>query len=433
MQPFAVGAYYGGTQMSDPKPRGLARWRDITAWLGRHFSSTADDIARAASSEKAAEAARHAAADAAPVIWLLGKVQSGKSSIVQRLTGASEVEVGEGFRPITRSAAIFDFPVEAPVLRFLDTRGLGEKDYAPAEDLAACEAHANLIIAVMRAGDHGQLAVLDPLREIRARHPDWPILVAQSWLHSFYPFPPIHPMPYPFTGTPADAELPGVAPDLGRVLLHQRRLFDAMPGTAPIVFVPIDFTRATDGLAPADFGLDALLSAIESVAPSVVSARLAAARAGEGQDIGSKAQALITGYAFTAAAIDVAPVAGMIGVPILQGAMLHALAGRFDVEFGRDAIIAFLGSLGTATVLRYALGFGLRQLVKMIPVYGQTAGAVAAGAASFAFTYALGQAACVYLAARRHGITPRDGEIVDRYARALKEAFEIFRRQKEKA
>ena len=34
-----------------------------------------------------------------------------------------------------------------------------------------------------------------------------------------------------------------------------------------------------------------------------------------------------------------------------------------------------------------------RQLVKLIPVYGQTAGAAAAAAASFAATYALGKAA----------------------------------------
>ncbi len=419
--------------MSDSKPEGSTWWNDITEWLGRQFSSTADDIAKGASSANAADAAQRAAAAAAPVIWLLGKVQSGKSSIVQRLTGASEVEVGEGFRPITRSAAIFDFPVEAPILRFLDTRGLGETGYDPAADLAACEASAHLIVAVMRVGDHGQRSVFESLRDIRTRHPEWPIIVAQTWLHSFYQMPPAHPMPYPFTGGPGDADLRGVAPDLGRALMYQRRLFDGMPGKGPIVFVPIDFTRPTDGLPPPDFGLEALLSAIEAVAPAAVNARLSAARAGEGEDIGKQAQSLIAGYAFAGAAVDITPVAGLIGVPVLQGAMLHALARRFDVEFGRAAIIAFLGSLGTATLARYALGFGLRQLVKLIPIYGQTAGAVAAGAASFVFTYALGQAACVYLAARRRGITPRESDIVDRYTRALREAFEIFRRQKGEA
>ena len=51
--------------------------------------------------------------------------------------------------------------------------------------------------------------------------------------------------------------------------------------------------------------------------------------------------------------------------------------------------------------------FGARQLAKLVPVYGQTAGAAAAAAMSFATTYALGKAAVVYLerrSARRSGI-----------------------------
>jgi hypothetical protein len=44
--------------------------------------------------------------------------------------------------------------------------------------------------------------------------------------------------------------------------------------------------------------------------------------------------------------------------------MLHALSGHFGTTWSRADIIAFIGSLGTATLLRYGLGFGLRQLVK---------------------------------------------------------------------
>src|SRR6266540_6938782 len=83
------------------------RWRDIANWTKRYFSRSDHKVAGGTSSDEAEEQARRAATAEAPFIWLFGKVQSGKSSIVQRLTGATEAEIGEGFRPMTRSAAVF--------------------------------------------------------------------------------------------------------------------------------------------------------------------------------------------------------------------------------------------------------------------------------------------------------------------------------------
>src|SRR5262245_47560720 len=61
----------------------------------------------------------------APIVWLIGKVQSGKTSIIRALTQAGDAEIGDGFRACTRTARLFEFPQDAPVMRFLDTRGLG--------------------------------------------------------------------------------------------------------------------------------------------------------------------------------------------------------------------------------------------------------------------------------------------------------------------
>src|SRR5690242_20111268 len=70
-----------------------------------------------------------------PVFWLLGKTQSGKTSIIKALTGADDAEVGHGFRPCTRTSRRYDFPSpEAALLTFIDTRGLDEPGYDPAED-----------------------------------------------------------------------------------------------------------------------------------------------------------------------------------------------------------------------------------------------------------------------------------------------------------
>ena len=90
------------------------------------------------------------AAGPRPVVWLLGKTGAGKSSLVRSLTGVGAAEIGNGFAPCTRTAHAFDFPQDRPVMQFLDTRGLGEVGYDPAEDLAQCEARSHAILAVAR-------------------------------------------------------------------------------------------------------------------------------------------------------------------------------------------------------------------------------------------------------------------------------------------
>ena len=56
-----------------------------------------------------------------PVIWLFGKVQSGKTAIIRALTGAERARIGSGFAPCTRWAARYDFPnADFPLAVFLD-------------------------------------------------------------------------------------------------------------------------------------------------------------------------------------------------------------------------------------------------------------------------------------------------------------------------
>src|SRR4029453_3037866 len=83
----------------------------------------------------------------APVFWLFGKTQSGKTSVVKYLTGATDAEVGEGFQPCTRTTRRYSFPEdEAPVITFLDTRGLDEPGYDAAEDIARFSAETHLVL-----------------------------------------------------------------------------------------------------------------------------------------------------------------------------------------------------------------------------------------------------------------------------------------------
>src|SRR6202451_4208320 len=110
-----------------------------------------------------------------PCLWLLGKTGSGKTSIVRFLTGAPDAVIGKGFRPETRFSRLFSFPdEEVPIVRFLDTRGLGEASYDPAADVLAFDERAHLIIATVRATDQAAEEIVGPLRKIRQAKPDRP-------------------------------------------------------------------------------------------------------------------------------------------------------------------------------------------------------------------------------------------------------------------
>jgi uncharacterized protein (DUF697 family) len=355
----------------------------------------------------------------APVVWLIGKVQSGKTSIVRALTGASDAEIGSGYRACTRTARIFDFPPEAPIIRFLDTRGLGEAAYDPAEDIAYGEDRAHLILAVAKALDAEQSAVVDAVRAARERHPEWPVVVAQTSLHEGYPPGQGHVLPYPFDG---DALASAVPEELLRALAYQRSLFDGLPGRRALRFVAIDLTLPSDGFEPPDYGREALIAALLAAAPAAV--RLAVQElpgAADGESHARSVNAYILGFAAAAGASDAVPVAGMVTVPVLQAAMLRQLAQLHDIGWDRRSYAEFIAALGTGTLLRTASSFGIRQLVKLVPVYGQTIGAATAAAASFAATYAIGRAASYYLARRRRGETAEN--LAEVYRDALRNAF----------
>lgn len=346
------------------------------------------------------QALREAAArQSVPVLWLLGTAQSGKTSIVRALTGSSRAEIGNGFQPCTRTASLYAFPAEAPVVSFLDTRGLGEVDYVPDEDIALCESRAHLVIAVLRADDARPAVVLDVLRSVRRRHPDWPVVIAQTCLHKGYPEGADHVLPYPYGEPGWEARVPD---GLRRMLLAQREHVGRLPGAASVAWVPIDFTQPGDGFEPMDYGIDALWSAIEQASSLGLRARLKADPSVS--DVYSRAaHPQIVGYSLAAATVGALPVVDVALVPVLQARLLQLLAGLYRLHWSTRTSSEFLGLLGGGFATSYGLRLAGRGLFKLIPGWGQTVGAVWGATASGATTYALGKAACVYLARRREG------------------------------
>jgi uncharacterized protein (DUF697 family) len=322
---------------------------------------------------------------------------------------------------------MFDFPEEAPLIRFLDTRGLGEVGYDPAEDLAVCERQAHLVIVTMRVLDQQQEAVLNVVRAMRRRHPEWPIIVVQTSLHESYLIGSGHILPYPFKERdPVALARAGVSQDLIRSLMRQRALFADVPGNGAIAYVPVDFTLASDGWQPVDYGYDAFIETLQDTAPAAVVTALQNLHSDASDRLAARAHPHILGYATAAGAADLWPVAGLALVPAIQAKLVHALGVIYGVTWDRRALGEFAGALGATTLVRIASGFGARELAKLLPLYGQTAGAAAAAVMSFATTYALGKAACYFLGQRKVGASDPEG-VAGAYKDALNSALRLAR------
>jgi uncharacterized protein (DUF697 family) len=213
-----------------------------------------------------------------------------------------------------------------------------------------------------------------------------------------------------------------------RALAYQRTLFDKLPGRGQILFVPVDLTKPEDHLPPHDYGLDALTEAIAIVAPAGMLSALSAMPGFKADPRQRSADPIVMGHAMAAGGSDLVPfpLAGTIASTTIQARMLSQLAKLYGTQWDKRAYAELSAAIGAGTLAKVATGIGLRQLAKLLPVYGQTAGAAASAAGSFAVTYALGKAAVYYLHGRRLGTMDRGG-IAAAYQAALREAFRMAR------
>jgi uncharacterized protein (DUF697 family) len=375
-----------------------------------------------------AEGTRTHAQAVAPVVWLLGKTGAGKTAIVATLTGDPRAAVGEGFEACTQTAAFYDVPREAPLLRFLDTRGLGEADYDPAQDIAWCEDHSHLVLVVMQVADPAQHTVLQILRRVRRRHPEWPVIVAQTGLHRLYSAGSGHPDPYPYTGGAEDEANPRLPRALRQALAHQRRLFDGLPGPAPR-FLPVDFTAREDGFPPHDYGVELFWVALLETGPRAFEALHLARASVENDRIRAKARPLIYGYGAAAAGAGAVPIplVGLGGLASILAVTLRVLAIRYGVAWSPGAFAQFSGAVGGGALVWWTLRYGLRETLKLIPMFGSVAAGTLNAAAAFSVTVGIGEAACVWLGYRRRGLMAPDSEVRRAFADGLASGLKFAR------
>lgn len=362
------------------------------------------------------------AADVAPVIWLIGKTGAGKTSIVAALTGDERAVIGEGYRPATSTAFFYDVPEGAPVLRFLDTKGLGESGYDPAGDIAWCEESAHILLCVLRLSDPAQEEVLRCLRQIRRRHPSWPLVVAQTGLHDLYPKNRNHPESYFYTGGEGDLCHPEAPAALAQAMRWQRERLADLPGKPP-VFVPVDLTRAEDGYVPAGFGAEALAEALVTAGAGVIAALRLTAHL---DPIRRRARRLILRFVLAAGVSGAlpAPGAAIPSVALALAAMLKALAGCYGLVLTRRMLRDFIGCVGSGAGLYWLLFRRLgTEFLKLVPGAGTALGGTLNAAGAAGLTYALGEAACAYFGAVKKGRQPQAADVQAAFRKALAEGI----------
>lgn len=396
-------------------------WQTLRRWFGFGGAEALSD------EEFLRERDRLLGAAPVPVFWLFGKTGSGKSSIVRFLTGAERAEIGAGFRPQTQRSEQFDFPsADNPLMRFLDTRGLGEARYDPAEDLREFDERTHVVIVTVRVLDHALADIVEPLRAIRQARPDRPVLLALTRLHEAYPGEQ-HPQPDPFSAalfSPPDRvpEWPAaVAGELQRSIAEHQSRFAGLVDR----IVPLDLTKPEEGFAEPCFGGDRLKEALLELLPAAYRQTLLTY-----DDVlrslhdlhARQAEPVILAHsslAATAAALPVpwADIPFVIGV---QSRLVYALADIYGQSLDARTLANMAGAVGGRLLTRYLI----RETLKFIPYVG----VVANVALAYAYTYGLGKAACWYFGEIRAGHAPSAKELERVWREEITRAAQLWSR-----
>ena len=344
--------------------------------------------------------------------WLIGKPQSGKSSVIRGLTGVSANIIGQGFRPHTQHTQRYAYPsAELPLLLFTDTVGLGDVDrdvdsilQELQNDLDQQARGARILLITVKINDFATDSLYQILQGIRAKHPAVPVVLIVTCLHELYPIGAEH-SPYPPTQT-----------SVQRAFGELKQNFDGLFDSA----VLIDFTLEEDDYTPIFYGLDALLNVLSKQLPEAESKAIYQLldQANEattqlGVIYRDVARRYISAFAVIAATLAAVPLpfATMPAITVLQVSMIVALGQLYGqrLSFSQAGGVA---STIAGGFLAQAIG---RELIKLVPGFGS----VVAASWAAAYTWALGEGACVYFGDLMGGKKPDP----DRIQFAMKEAF----------
>ncbi|MBD2344641.1 GTPase family protein [Anabaena subtropica] len=350
---------------------------------------------------------------------LIGKPQAGKSSIVRGLTGVSAEIVGQGFRPHTQHTQRYAYPSnDLPLLIFTDTVGLGDinqETQAVIQDLVGDlqqkSSRARVLILTVKINDFATDTLRQIAQKLRQQYPDIPCLLAVTCLHEVYP-PSVENHP----------DYPPNYEELNRAFVAIQEAFTGLCDRSLL----IDFTLEEDGYNPVFYGLDALRDNLAELLPEAEAQaiyQLLDQQAGEKlgniyRDIGRRYTLSFAVMAATLAAVPL-PFATMPVLTALQVSMV-TLLGKL---YGQTVTPSQAGGIVSAIAggfLAQAIG---RELVKFVPGFGS---AIAASWAA-AYTWSLGETACVYFGDLMGGNKPDPQKIQSVMQEAFTKAKERFK------
>jgi uncharacterized protein (DUF697 family)/predicted GTPase len=367
---------------------------------------------------------------------LIGKPQSGKSSIVRGLTGVSAEIVGQGFRPHTQFTARYNYPSsELPLLVFTDTVGLGDVDRDTnsliqelISDLDTETTRPRIIILTVKINDFAIDTLRQIASELRQKYPQIPCLLAVTCLHEVYP--------------PTQTDHPEQPTRIEPV----SRAFTAIKQALTGLFdraVLIDFTLVEDGYTPEFYGLETIRATLADLLPEAESRAIsqlleAGATTIDGKTIDGKmiegtsgdklgniyrdvARRYILPCAIAAGTVAAIPLP-FADLPVLT-AIQVSMVGLLGKLYGQTLTPSQAGGVVSAIAGGFVAQLVARQLIKFIPGFGS----IISASWATAYTVALGEGACVYFGDLMGGKTPDPQQIQSVMAEAFTTAKDRFK------
>jgi uncharacterized protein (DUF697 family) len=304
------------------------------------------------------------------------------------------------------------------LLIFTDTVGLGDVSQNTTaiiqelgDELEQRTERARVLILTGKINDFATESLRQVAQQLRQKYPQIPCLLAVTCLHEIYPTPQTDHPAYP----PQFEELQRAF----RIIQASfKNLFDRA--------ILIDFTLEEDGYIPVFYGLEAFRDALAELLPEAEARTIYQLLDGEVasqlgnlyRDVGRRYILAFTVIAATIAAIPL-PFATM---PVLT-ALEISMVGLLGQLYGQTLTPAQAGGIVSAIAggfLAKAIG---RELIKFVPVMGS----VMAASWAAAYTWALGEGACVYFGDLIGGKKPDPQKIQFVMQEAFQKAKERFK------
>ncbi|MEA5582662.1 50S ribosome-binding GTPase [Nodularia harveyana UHCC-0300] len=350
---------------------------------------------------------------------LIGKPQSGKSSIVRGLTGVSAEIVGQGFRPHTQHTERYSYPSsELPLLIFTDTVGLGDVNQDTQgviedliSDLQQSSSRARVLIFTVKINDFATETLRQIAQQLRQQYPEVPCLLVVTCLHEVYP---------PTTAN--HSEYPPDNEEVKRAFAAIEQAFAGMYNRS----VLIDFTLEEDGYQPVFYGLESLRDSLAELLPEAEARAIyqllddvAGKQLGDiYRDTGRR---YILPFAIMAAALAAVPLP-FATMPVLTSLQV-SMVGLLGKLYGQRLTKSQTGGVVSAIAGGFLAQAVARELIKFVPGFGS----VIAASWAAAYTWALGEGACVYFGDLMGGKKPDPQKIQVVMKEAFQTAQEMFK------